>query len=138
MTHFFPNRSTKVPNPQCIDFLYCIYLRYICVSVCSTYSTLMHDLLECTSLGIGEPPSLDTLPCAAASRSRVCKNMYMLLLSTKKKAQKLSSYIATCSDESVNLQELSLKLHTLYLEKSPVLFILSIKNFSESVEGSGL
>ena len=29
------------------------------------------------------------------------------------------------------------ELHTLYPEKSPVLFVLSIKNFSESMEGSG-
>ena len=61
----------------------------------------------------------------------------MLLLTAKRKAEKLSRYIATYSDESVNLQELLLKLHILYLEKSPVLFVLSIKNFSESVEGSG-
>ena len=32
---------------------------------------------------------------------------------------------------------LSLKLHTLYLEKSPLLFILFIENMSESIEGSG-
>ena len=63
--------------------------------------------------------------------------MHMLLLTAKRKAEKLSSYIVTYSGESVNLQELSLKLHTLYLEKSPVLFIPSIKNFSENVEGSG-
>ena len=52
-----------------------------------------------------------------------------LLLTTKRKAEKLSSYIATDGGESVNLQELSLKLHNLYLEKIPVLFVLSIKNF---------
>ena len=45
----------------------------------------------------------------------------------------LSSYITNYGGESVNLQELLLKLHTLYLEKSPVLFVLSIKNFLESV-----
>ena len=62
--------------------------------------------------------------------------MHMLLLTTKKIAEKLSSYIATYGDESVDLCELSLKLQTLHLKKSPVLFVLSIKNFSESVEGS--
>ena len=72
-------------------------------------------------------------PCATASQSRglVCKNMHMLLLTAKKKSEKLSSYVATYGDESVDLQELSLKLHTLYPEKSPMLFVLSIKNFSE-------
>ena len=63
--------------------------------------------------------------------------MHVLLLTAKRKAEKLSSYITTYGDESVNLQELSLKQHTLYLEKSSVLFVLSIENFSESVEGSG-
>ena len=63
--------------------------------------------------------------------------MHVLLLTAKRKAERLSSYIATYGSESVHLQELSLKLHTLYLEKSPVLFVLSIKNFSENVEGSG-
>ena len=62
--------------------------------------------------------------------------MHMLLLTAKRKAEKLSSYVATYGGESVNLQELSLKLHTLYLEQSPVPFVLSIKNFSESAEGS--
>ena len=82
---------------------------------------------------------LDTAPRAAASQSRMsdCNNMHMLLLTAKRKAEKLSSYIAAYGGESANLQELSLKLHTLYLEKSPVLFVLSIKNFSESMEGSG-
>ena len=46
----------------------------------------------------------------------------------REKAESLSSYniIATYGSESVNLQELSLKPHTLYLETSPVLFVLSI------------
>ena len=91
------------------------------------------------SLNFGESPGLDAMPRAAASRSRGsdCKNMHVLLLTAKRKAEKLSSYITTYGDESVNLQELSLKQHTLYLEKSPVLFVLSIENFSESVEGRG-
>ena len=63
--------------------------------------------------------------------------MHVLSLTAKRKAEKLSIYIATNGGESVNLQELSLKLHTLYHEKSPVLFALSIENFSESMEGSG-
>jgi hypothetical protein len=33
--------------------------------------------------------------------------------------------------------QLSLKAHPLYLEKSPLMFILSIENSSRSVEGSG-
>ena len=85
------------------------------------------------SLSFKETPGLDTMPHAAASQSRRsdCKNMHMLPLTAKKKAEKLSSYITTYGNESVNSQELSLKLHTLYLENSPVLFVvLSIKNFS--------
>ena len=62
---------------------------------------------------------------------------YFTLLTTKKKSEKLSSYITTYGDKSVNLQELLLKLHILYLEEGPVLFILSINNFLESAEGSG-
>ena len=98
------------------------------------------------SLSFGEPPGLSlsaSIPYhithrTAASRSHRsdCKNMHVLLLTTKRKAEKLRSYIATYGGESVNLQELSLNLHTLYLEKSPGLFILSIENFSESMEGS--
>ena len=34
----------------------------------------------------------------------VCKNMHVLLLTAKKKAKKLSSYVATYGDGSVNLQ----------------------------------
>ena len=64
----------------------------------------MHELLERISLGFREHTSLKPI-------TWVCKNMHMLLLTRKKKAEKLSSYIATYSDESVNLKELSLKLH---------------------------
>ena len=63
--------------------------------------------------------------------------MHVLLLTAKGKAEKLSSYIATYGCESVNLQELWLKLHIFRLEKSPVMFVLSIKTFLESVGGSG-
>ena len=89
------------------------------MSVSGAYSTLMHELFgaHITIMWVQE-------------HARVITNC-------KEKAKKLSSYIATYSDESVNLQEVSLKLHTLYLEKSPVLLVLSIENFSESVESNG-
>ena len=64
--------------------------------------------------------------------------MHVLLLNAKRKAEKISSYIATYGGESIHLQELSLKLHTLYLEKSPVMSVLSIKNFLDSVKGSAV
>ena len=40
------------------------------------------------------------------------------------------------SDELVKLQHLSLKLHTLYLEKRLIMFIFSIENSPGSMEGS--
>ena len=64
--------------------------------------------------------------------------MHVLLLIAKNKLRSLVAIISELyGDKYVYLQELSLKLHTLYVENSPVLFVLSIENFSESVEGNG-
>ena len=93
------------------------------MSVPSIYSTLTHELLDACHWASGNPRHV------LNNDTQVCKNMHMLLLTATKKAEKLN--------ESVNLQELLLKPNTLYLEKSPVLSVLSIENFSESMEGSG-
>lgn len=47
--------------------------------------------------------------------------------------KKLNSSFALNSDESVVLQELSLNVHTLSLEKNPLLFLLSIESSSGSL-----
>ena len=108
------------------------------MSVPSTYNTLMHEFLECMSLGFGSPPASTLRRTPQYHDHTGVQKHAHAIANHKNNTEKLSSYIiATYSNESVNLQELLLKLHTLYLEKSPVLFILSIENFSESVEGSG-
>ena len=48
----------------------------------------------------------------------------------------LSSSIVLNSDESAVTQKLSLNVHTIGLEKNPVLFVVSVERSSGSVEGS--
>ena len=120
------NESTKVKNPRRIDFLYWRY------TILDTYSSL--HVIELW----GTPrPQHHTTHRSITITWVWLQEHARAIANRKEKAAKLSSYIATYGGESVNLQELLLKLHTLYLEKSPVLFVLSIKNFLESMEDSG-
>ena len=54
-----------------------------------------------------------------------------------RKVKELSSYFADDNLSAIALQELLLKLHSLYLESNSPLFILFIKNLSGSVKGVG-
>ena len=51
-------------------------------------------------------------------------------------AKKLSSSITLNSDESAVIQKLLLNVHSIGLEKNPVLLVISIESSSGSVEGS--
>ena len=51
-------------------------------------------------------------------------------------AKKLSSSIVLNSDESAVAQKLSLNVHTIGIEKNPVLLVISVERSSGSVEGS--
>ena len=55
----------------------------------------------------------------------------------QKKAKKLGSVLALFSDESINLWELSLDMHTLCVEKKPFLSPLSIERLLGSEKGGG-
>ena len=48
-----------------------------------------------------------------------------------------SSLFSQSNDELVDLQKLLLDVHSLRLEKNPMLFLLSVESSSGSVEGSG-
>ena len=52
------------------------------------------------------------------------------------KAKKLICQCAKISDEPVVLLDLSLTIHTLYVEKKPLLSLLSIESSTGSEEGS--